>query len=747
MKLTGTHYAYARRRQLITVTETGTRHAVRILVERGGVHGVGFRVGSAAGTQDVLEEVVLGTGEHIVSFIPQDDVYIELNHLGTDPAYVESVEIFDDSDLVLTSSWNLGELGSLRYDQSGDILYVGAGAVGGRPRKIIRRGDYSWSLEDYEPVTGPFLGLNPTTTTLTPSALTGEITVTASKDLFKAGHLGALFRLESVAQQTSDVLSGEDEFGSSVRVTGVGETRDVTLTITGTWTATVTLQRSIGDEDNWVDVTTYTSNQAGITYNDGLDNQIAYYRLGIKTGNYTSGSATVALEFASGSNTGVLRITGITNAQSATAVVLEALGSTNATEDWYEGRWSGYRGYPAAPALDDGRLAWFGLDRAVLSESDNFEGFDPDAEGDAGPIDRSIGSGPVDKIFWALALARLTAGAAAGVYAMRASSQDEPLTPSAASLKSVLSQGSANIQAVAVDEGCVYVSRSRQRVYEMVEAEGLPRYVADDLTLLCPELCAAGIVSIAVQFQPETRVHCVLGDGTVACLTYDRAEEVRAWWLIEMGDTDEEAIVDVVVQPGDGREDHVYYVILSGTTYCLTKFALESECEGGSMNKQADLFVSDTTAGTTLTVPTFLNGRTLYLWADGEARGTAVVSAGSVAFGASYTNRMAGLYYEARFRSAKLGRALGRRKNIPQMSVLAHNTAPVGVQFGRDFDHMYNLPLVVDGATIAETTIVEEYDQPAVSIGGEWKTNERLCLKAAAPNPARVLAVYVPVES
>lgn len=749
MKLTGTHYAYARRRQQVTITETGTRHAVRIVVERGGVHGVGFRVGSAAGTQDVLEEVVLGTGEHIVSFVPQANVWLELNHLGTDPAYVTSCEIFDDSDLVLTSSWNLGELGSLRYDQSGDVLYVGAGASGGRPRKIIRRGDYSWSLEDYEPVTGPFLGLNPTTTTLTPSALTGEITLAASKDLFKGGHLGALFRLISVAQQTSDVLSGANQFGSSVRVTGVGTARNVTLTITGTWTATITLQRSIGDENNWTDVTTYTANQAGITYNDALDNQIAYYRLGIKTGNYTSGSATVALSFASGSNTGVLRITGITSAQAATAVVLDALGSTNATEDWYEGRWSDYRGWPAAPVLDDGRLGWLGRDRAVLSESDDFEGFDPSAEGDAGPIDRSIGSGPVDTIFWALSLTRLICGAAAGVYAMRASAQDEPLTPTAASLRKAVSQGSANLQAVAVDEGCVYVSRSRQRVYEMVEAEGLPRYVAEDLTLLVPDLFSedAYIVAIAVQHQPETRVHCVLSDGTAAVLVYNRAEQVKAWWLVEMGSTANESIVDVVIQPGDGREDHVYYLILSGTTYCLTKWAQRSECQGGESNKQVDLFVAWTSSASSITVPTFLNGRTFHIWADGAYEGTAVVSAGSLALGATYTEGVAGLTYNAQWRSTKLGKVLGRKKNAPSIALIVHNTHHEGVYFGRDFTDMDPLPQVKEGATVAADTVHTDWETPALVMRGEWNTDARLCLKAVAPKPATVQAVVVDVEA
>jgi hypothetical protein len=64
------------------------------------------------------------------------------------------------------------------------------------------------------------------------------------------------------------------------------------VSITGTWVATVFLQRSFDGGTNWVDVESWTTNvedqyseaQAGVVY-----------RLGIKTGGFTSGTSVVAL--------------------------------------------------------------------------------------------------------------------------------------------------------------------------------------------------------------------------------------------------------------------------------------------------------------------------------------------------------------------------------------------------------------------------------------------------------------------
>lgn len=71
------------------------------------------------------------------------------------------------------------------------------------------------------------------------------------------------------------------------------------LTITGTWSGTINVQRQATD-GNWYDVTNNTGAAQNLTANGtyaiapfGVN---ANYRWGFKTGNYTSGTATGILE-------------------------------------------------------------------------------------------------------------------------------------------------------------------------------------------------------------------------------------------------------------------------------------------------------------------------------------------------------------------------------------------------------------------------------------------------------------------
>lgn len=80
-------------------------------------------------------------------------------------------------------------------------------------------------------------------------------------------------------------LSAENTFTSSIDLVG-----HFNLSISGTFVATVTVQRSF-DNTNWFDVDTFTSPIE--TY--GFDPSQVYYRAGIKTGAYTSGTAVISL--------------------------------------------------------------------------------------------------------------------------------------------------------------------------------------------------------------------------------------------------------------------------------------------------------------------------------------------------------------------------------------------------------------------------------------------------------------------
>lgn len=68
-----------------------------------------------------------------------------------------------------------------------------------------------------------------------------------------------------------------------------------TLSITGTYTATITLQRRFNDPGGYsstYDVATYTANAEYnlLDYGNNVE-----YRIGIKTGGYTSGTAVIRL--------------------------------------------------------------------------------------------------------------------------------------------------------------------------------------------------------------------------------------------------------------------------------------------------------------------------------------------------------------------------------------------------------------------------------------------------------------------
>lgn len=743
LSLIGTGTAAAKRRQQVTCSggNINVRHALDITIARGPVL---LRVGSTAGGDEYISETELETGYHSLAFTPAGDFHIDLFNYNEAASLVDSIAVASAGVMALTAPWPAASLSKIRWDQSGDVVFVACD--GYRQRRIERRATDSWSIVEYKSNDGPFRVQNVGPVTVTPAATSGDTTLTASSPLFKSTQVGALFKLTHTGQLEDAELNGADQFCDPIRVTGIDGTRSFAVIATGTWVGTLTLQYSISEPGDWVDAPSgaFTTN-VSISYDDTLDNQVIYYRLGFKSGEYTSGTAEVSLSSSSGSTTGIARITAYTSSTVVSVAVLEEFGATTATSDWAESYWSDYRGFPTSVAFDGGRLWWAGRNHMWGSVSDAYDSFDDEFEGDAGPISRTIGSGPVDKIFWLLSGSRLLRGSAGAIAAIRSSSLDEPVTPTNFNPKDVSTQGSANIAAAKMDTSAVYVQQGGVRLFEAAYDGSTLDYTAGDLSVHVPEIGEPGIVRIAVQRQPETRVHCIRSDGTVAILVLDRAEEIKCWIDVE---TDGE-VEDVIVLPGD-VEDTVYYTVartIGGSTVRYhEKWALESECQGGTLNKQADSFVTGTGAVTGLD---HLEGETVCVWADGVDAGTFTVSAGAVA--ATGTSWVAGLVYEARFKSTKLGLADGasalcRKKRVAQLGIVARNIHPQGLQYGPDFDTMDDMPLVEDGTDVDQDVVRETYDEASFTFPGHWDTDARLCLKATAPKPVTVLAAVLEME-
>lgn len=778
MSLTGNGNQYAIESQQVTVAggDVGSEHAIRIVVARGYVM---FRAGSADGLDDYIAEATLGPGTHSLALTPTGNFWIRLYSSTVYASLVSSCNIEPPGVMVLPTPWAAADLSLIRTDQSADVVFVACEKstdnIGYPQYKFERRSTRSWSIVLYQADDGPFELGNVGPVNLTPSGLNGDIVITASQDLFYPGHVGALFQITSIGQNVSDSLSAQNTYTDPVEVTGLSASgqRNLTINISGTWVGTITLQQSVGDIGAWVDVGTvsYTTNQTNVVYNDGLDNQIIYYRLGFDTGNYTSGTAVCGLSIASGSITGIARVRSYTDSQHVNASVLKAFGATSGSTIWSESQWSGVNGYPTTAVLYEGRLWFMGRDNINGSVSDAYASYDATVVGDSGPISRTIGSGPVDTIAWSLALQRMLLGGEAEEISVFSSTLQEPLTPTDFNMKSPSTRGSAKIAALKIDTNGVFMQRgdpassntlgtrliqlSYQGVYAIID------YSSTDLSLLAPELTEVGIIRIVVQRKPDTRIHCIRTDGQVAVLVYDPVENMKCWVLMQTAGI----VEDAVVMPG-GTEDKVYYVVnrtIDGQSVrYLERWAMESECVGASINKNADCHtvIQNGSPSTAISAPQ-LAGQTVTVWADGldvgtDAAGNQIYTldgSGNATLATAATNVVVGLPYTAQFQSAKLafaaqaGTALTMKKIIDHLGVILANTHAQGLQFGKDFNSLYPLPLTVKGAPVAPNSIWSALDSDPFMFAGTWDTDSRLCLQAQSPRPCTILAAVIGMET
>lgn len=752
--------ASAERSVTVAGGDHNVRHCFKIVVTQGPVN---FRAGTASGLDDYIAKTTLDTGTHFLAFTPVGNVVIYFESTDLPSRIVSSIAISVNT-LEVPTPWTASDLPYLRPVQSADVVFVACRGM--QQRRIERRAVDSWSIVLYKPNDGPF-GTTDGSVSITPNALTGDVTLTASRAFFRSTNVGSLFRLFHDGQQVATNITAQNAFSNTIRVTGVGAARSFQYAITGTYVATWTLQRSFESATTgFADVSHGDGSGAGPgvmansgSISDGFDNSIAYYRFGVKTGDFTSGTVAISLNFSGGGGAGICRVTAYSSATSVAAEVLSPFSNITASTDWLEGVWSNRREWPSAVAFHEGRLWWAAGDHIWGSVSDDYTSFDYDATGDAAPVDRTIGYGPVDAINWLLPLHRLVIGREGSEISARSSSLDEPLTPTNFTLKDCATLGSARLPAVKVDARGIFVQQSGKRIYSLNYQAQAGDYQAQELTRLAADICTGAVMAIAVQRQPDTRIHFVLFDGTVVVLTYDVEDDVVAWWVYSTAGL----VENVVVLPG-APDDLVYYVVkrtINGVTKrYLEKQARADQCSGLPDCRLADAHVLYEGGSGSVSIITGLEpleGKTVVVWGydtgdtTGKDLGTYTVSAGTITLSDTVIWACIGLGYTAFFKSAKLaygavgGTALTQTKRIERLGLILLNTHYQGLLFGTDFVTMDNLPLVEDGAVTDADTVWPDFDGPMVAIPGTWDTDSRLCLQAAAPRPCTVLAAVVAV--
>lgn len=124
-------------------------------------------------------------------------------------------QVWDDgvSGVSVSTDWDSSVLTQLRYRQINDIVYFCDGATW--PYRLTRNSNTDWDLDSFEAIFDaqstddgfswpPMLDENPNDVTLTASATTGNITLTASADTFTAGQ--SYYQISHRRDMASDEL-------------------------------------------------------------------------------------------------------------------------------------------------------------------------------------------------------------------------------------------------------------------------------------------------------------------------------------------------------------------------------------------------------------------------------------------------------------------------------------------------------------------------------------------------------------
>jgi len=188
-----------------------------------------------------------------------------------------------------------------------------------------------------------------------------------------------------------------------------------------------------------------------------------------------------------------------------------------------------------------------------------------------------VGSNRNDRIEWLTVGQNLVVGTASGEWIMPGNidALNQSIVQSSA-------YGSAPLQAVNANEDILFIQSGRKRCRGYVySSDG---YSSPDMTYIADHVLASGVKEWTFQRVPEPRVYCVLNDGTMAVLSYNKLYGLQAWTRWTFGGLVES--VAVTDTPG-GQE--VCMAINRNGIHCLERFDEDSDVHSDQHNTDSPI--------------------------------------------------------------------------------------------------------------------------------------------------------------
>ncbi|MFN0043751.1 MAG: hypothetical protein ACKVSF_11140 [Alphaproteobacteria bacterium] len=345
---------------------------------------------------------------------------------------------------------------------------------------------------------------------------------------------------------------------------------------------------------------------------------------------------------------GYARIATYVSPTAVTADVKSNFGGTAAVSTWRLGAWSESNGYPGAVTFFEERLWWAGSSHQPQtvwsSRSGDFENLAPtEADGtvaDDNAVGFTLAANQVNVIRWLNPGPVLQIGTVGGLWVLRSTTLDEPITPTNVQARQQRAQGCANISPREAGDAVLFVTRSGRKVRELAYSFERDKYVAPDMTLMAEHISQGGIVDMDFTAEPDPILWCARADGILLGMSYEREQEVVGWHRHVLGGSfagGHPIVEGVAAIPSPQGDHNQLWLVVRRTIGGVTKRHLEfMEEVFGAEHAQADAFFVDgglTYAGAPASVIGglgHLEGEIVAVLADGAAHPNRVVSGGQV---------------------------------------------------------------------------------------------------------------------
>lgn len=623
----------------------------------------------------------------------------------------QTIRFYADGGVVLNggspyeivSPYTSAELNELNYTQSADVIYLVH--PNHPPYKLARLAATNWTMTEVSFTRPPFGDVNTTSTTLTASALTGNITVTASASLFSAADVGSFF---------------------SISVIPAAEYNQWTAGVAHTAGNLVQYQGRVYEAQN--------SASAGS-------------RPPIHTEGDVSDGAVTWRYLHDG--TGYFEVTAYTSATVVSATVIQRLPTTSATKRWAEGAWSDNRGWPRTITFYEDRL-WFAgsayrpqtLWASVTSDYENFTY----GTNDDDALNYTINTQDLNTITWLSPGKVLAIGTTSGEFTINGNQISDPITPTSVRITPQTTFGcTGEVRPLRIASSILFVQRAGRKVREYTYNFETDAYVAPNVSLLAEHITEGGIVDIAYQQEPSQIVWAPRADGTLLGMTYERAEDVVGWHRHSVG-----GIVESVISlpHWDGDQDVLWMIVrrtINGNTkryveymekYMTDEYAFYVDCG----------LTYDGTATTTITGLSHLEGKEVAILADGAVHPNRTVTSGSITLQRSASVVNVGLPFTATLKTMPLeagaqdGVAQGKTQRIHNIVMRLFQTG-AGLYYGPDTSQMDELHLRTTNDLMDNPVPLFTGDTPFVPWPSGYEQGAQMTIQHRTPLPCTVVAL------